>query len=92
LRERKITISMPGIRKPRPLHFAYYMEDNGTGEDREKDKKDLLRLVDIGYVAFRDCSSGRTAVYRPFEMGARLPGNSRKEEYRLNCWCGPGEC
>ncbi len=73
------------------MDFAYYMCDNGTEDDKRKDIEDLLRLVDVGYVAFRESREGRITVYRPFRLGVMLAGNPG-EEYRFNRWACQQEC
>jgi len=65
------------------MDFAYYMCDNGTEDDKRKDMDDLLRLVDVGYVAFRERPDGIITVYRHFALGVDLAGKPG-EEYRLN--------
>ncbi len=56
------------------MDFAYYIVDAGSESDRKKNRHDMLRLADLGYLGFDDVPGCRTIMYRPFRLGVHVPG------------------
>ncbi len=55
--------------------FAYYLCNDGTPQDREKDMEKLYLFMGMGYRGFApDGFDGVITLYRPFSLGIRQNG------------------